>query len=156
MITKQTKASVKHVIKTFAASLMDHLLPLSFLYSFCLGCFIFNQERAKVSLFNCFLIILMSLLTLSSVHFSHSVVSNSLRPHGLQHARPPCPSPTPRVYPNSCPLSDAIQPSHPLLLFFFQFLFIYFRLHWIFTATQLFLYFHKWGRLYSCVAWASH
>ena len=35
----------------------------------------------------------------------HSVVSNSLRPHGLQHARPPCPSPTPRVYPNSCPLS---------------------------------------------------
>ena len=37
--------------------------------------------------------------------FSHSVVSNSLWPHGLQHARPPCLSPTPRVYPNSCPLS---------------------------------------------------
>ena len=37
------------------------------------------------------------------VHFSHSVVSNSLWPHGLQHARPPCPSPTPRVYPNPCP-----------------------------------------------------
>ena len=36
---------------------------------------------------------------------SHSVVSDSLRPHGLQHARPPCPSPTPRVYSNSCPLS---------------------------------------------------
>ena len=35
--------------------------------------------------------------------FSHSVVSDSLQPHGLQHARPPCPSPTPRVYPNSCP-----------------------------------------------------
>ena len=32
-------------------------------------------------------------------------MSNSLRPHGLQHARPPCPSPTPRVYSNSCPLS---------------------------------------------------
>ena len=41
----------------------------------------------------------------SSVQFSHSVVSNSLWPHGLQHARPPCPLPTPRVYPNSCPLS---------------------------------------------------
>ena len=41
----------------------------------------------------------------SSVHFSRSVVSDSLRPHGLQHARPPCPSPTPRVHPNSCPLS---------------------------------------------------
>ena len=37
--------------------------------------------------------------------FSHSVVSNSLRPHGLQQARPPCPSPTPGVYSNSCPLS---------------------------------------------------
>ena len=37
-----------------------------------------------------------------SVQFSCSVVSDSLRPHGLQHARPPCPSPTPRAYPNSC------------------------------------------------------
>ena len=37
--------------------------------------------------------------------FSHSVVSNSLRPHELQHARPPCPSPTPEVYSNSCPSS---------------------------------------------------
>ena len=36
-----------------------------------------------------------------SVQSSHSVVSDSLRPHGLQHARPPCPSPTPGVYPNS-------------------------------------------------------
>ena len=41
----------------------------------------------------------------SSVQFSHSFVSNSLQPHGLQHARPPCPSPTPRVYSNSCPSS---------------------------------------------------
>ena len=40
-----------------------------------------------------------------SVQFSRSVVSDSLRPHGLQHARPPCPSPTPGVYLNSCPLS---------------------------------------------------
>ena len=39
------------------------------------------------------------------VQFSCSVVSDSLRFHGLQHARPPCPSPTPRVYSNSCPLS---------------------------------------------------
>ena len=41
----------------------------------------------------------------SPVQFSHSVVSNSLRPYGLQQARPPCPSPTPGVYSNSCPLS---------------------------------------------------
>ena len=42
---------------------------------------------------------------LSSVQFSHSVVSDSLWPHGLQNTMPPCPSPTPGVYPNSCPLS---------------------------------------------------
>ena len=41
----------------------------------------------------------------SSVQFSHSVVSDSLRPHEPQHARPPCPSPTPGVHPNPCPLS---------------------------------------------------
>ena len=40
-----------------------------------------------------------------SVQFSHLVVSDSLRPHGLQHARPPCPSPTPGVHSNSCPSS---------------------------------------------------
>ena len=38
-------------------------------------------------------------------------MSNSLRPHGLQHARPPCPSPTPGVYPNSCPLSQWCHPT---------------------------------------------
>ena len=38
--------------------------------------------------------------------FSHSVVSDSLRPHESQHARPPCPSPTPGVYSNSCPSSQ--------------------------------------------------
>ena len=41
---------------------------------------------------------------ISSVQFYHSVVSDFLQPQGLQHARPPCPSPTPRVYSNSCPL----------------------------------------------------
>ena len=41
----------------------------------------------------------------SSVHFSHSVVSNSLWSHELQHARPPCPSSTPGVHSNSCPVS---------------------------------------------------
>ena len=45
------------------------------------------------------------------VQFSHSVVSNSLRPHELQCARPPCPSPTPRTYPNSCPLSRWCHPT---------------------------------------------
>ena len=41
----------------------------------------------------------------SSVHFSPSVMSDSLRPHELQHTRPPCPSLTPRDYSSSCPFS---------------------------------------------------
>ena len=46
-----------------------------------------------------------AMTNLSSVQFSCSVVSDSLRPHGLQHARPPCPLPAPGIYSNSCPLS---------------------------------------------------
>ena len=57
----------------------------------------------------------------SSVQFSHSVVSDSLRPHEPQHARPPCPSPTPRIYSNSCPLSQWCHPtiSSSVVPFFF-------------------------------------
>ena len=47
----------------------------------------------------------------SSVQFSCSVVSDSLQPREPQHARPPRPSPTPRVYPNSCPLSWCCHPT---------------------------------------------
>ena len=47
----------------------------------------------------------------SSVQFSSSVVSDSLRPHEPQHARPPCPSPTPRVHPNPCPLTRWCHPT---------------------------------------------
>ena len=46
-----------------------------------------------------------------SVQFSCSVVSNTLRPHGLQHARLPCPSPSPRACSNSCPLSQWCRPT---------------------------------------------
>ena len=49
--------------------------------------------------------------TISSVQFSRSVVSDSLQPHGLQHTRLPCPSPIPRAYPNSCPLSRWCHPT---------------------------------------------
>ena len=49
----------------------------------------------------------------SSVQFSRLVVSDLLWPHGPQHARPPCSSPTPGVYPNSCPL---VMPSNHLML----------------------------------------
>ena len=56
---------------------------------------------------------LINNVVLVSVQFGLSVVSNSLRPHGLQHARPPCPSPTPGVHSNSCPSS---QWCHPAIL----------------------------------------
>ena len=48
---------------------------------------------------------------IASVQLSHEVVSDSLRPHGLQHSRLPCLSPTPRVYSNSCPLSQWCHPT---------------------------------------------
>ena len=51
------------------------------------------------------------LFMFSSVQFSRSVVSDPLRSHELQHVRPPCPSPTPGVYPNPCPLSRWCHPT---------------------------------------------
>ena len=53
-------------------------------------------------------------LSLLLVQFSGSVVSNSLQPHGLQQARPPCPSPAPRVY--SLMSIESVMPSNPLIL----------------------------------------
>ena len=50
-------------------------------------------------------------LHISSVQFSRSLVSDSLQPHELQHARPPCPSPTPGVHSNSCPSSQSCHPA---------------------------------------------
>ena len=50
-------------------------------------------------------------MILSSVQFSHSVVSDSLQPHEPQHARPPCPSPTPGVHTNPCPSSRWCHPA---------------------------------------------
>ena len=58
---------------------------------------------------------LMRMALCVSVQFSRSVMSDSLRPHESQHARPPCPSPTPRVtQTHAHRVGDAIQPSHPL------------------------------------------
>ena len=54
---------------------------------------------------------IMASSPISSVQFSRSVVSDSLRPHGLQHARPPCPSPTSTVHPNPCPLCRWYHPT---------------------------------------------
>ena len=61
----------------------------------------FGKEEVKLSWFADGMI-----FYISSVHFSRSVVSDSLRPHESQHARPPCPSPTPRVHSDSHPSSQ--------------------------------------------------
>ena len=53
----------------------------------------------------------MEIYLVISVQFRCSVMSDSLRPHELQHIRPPCPSPTPRVHPNSCPLTQWCHPT---------------------------------------------
>ena len=62
--------------------------------------------------------VLLGIKHIISVQFSRSVVSDSLWPHELQHNRPPCPSPTPGVHPNPCPLSwwCHLILCHPLLL----------------------------------------
>ena len=64
-------------------------------------CFIRHKESSKYK----------ALIQFSSVQFICSVMSNSLQRHESQHARSPCPSPTPRVYPNSWPLSQWCHPT---------------------------------------------
>ena len=72
----------------------------------CLGWMAYCQGARSHSWHWCQLSVSRLFLWASpSVQFSCSVVSDSLRPHELQHTRPPCPSPTPRVHQNLCPLS---------------------------------------------------
>ena len=73
-----------------------------------------------------------------SVQFSHSVVSESLWPHGLQHARLPCPSPTPRAYSNSCPLSWWCHPTISSSVVPFSFCLQSFPVSGSFPMSQLF------------------
>ena len=63
------------------------------------------------NIYFCFMITPKPLTVFSSVQFSHWVMSDSLRPHESQHARPPCPSPTHGVYSNSCPSSRWCHPA---------------------------------------------
>ena len=82
----------------------------------------------------------MPLVLLSVSQFSHSVVSDSLQPHEPQHARPPCPSLTPRVHPNPCPLSRWCHPTifyRPLLLLPSIFPSIRVFLEWVSSSHQV-------------------
>ena len=80
------------------------LSPCPYVYSLCLFllCCPVNQF---------FSTIFLDSIYMCSVQFSHSAVSDSLQPHGLQHARLSCPSPTPGVYSNSHPLSLCCHPT---------------------------------------------
>ena len=69
-----------------------------------------GKKRNHISVNSIVNIQLNNLLS-TPVQFSCLVVSDSLRPHGVWHTRPPCPSPTPRVYSNSCPLSQRYHPT---------------------------------------------
>ena len=94
-------------------------------------------------------VLLLSLVTLTlrvglffyymeSVQSSRSVVSDSLLPHGLQHARPPCPSPTPRACSNSCPLSQWRHPTISSSAFPFSSCLQSFPVSGSFQVSQLF------------------
>ena len=69
-----------------------------------------TAHHIGVSLLISFSFSCLTIFRISSVQFSRSVMSDSLWTHGPQHARPPCLSPTPRVYSNSCPLSRWCHP----------------------------------------------
>ena len=71
-----------------------------------------------------------------SVQFSHSFVSDSLWPHGLQHVRPPCPSPTPRAYSNSFPWNQWCLPTISSSVVPFSFHLQYFPASGFFPMNQ--------------------
>ena len=99
------------------------LKPFSFVLYLCSWSIEHKWRTSYCSLLKIYLVTNLNILAsqrfwwswFSSVQFSRSVVSDSLRPHELQHTRPPCPSPTPGFHPNPCPSSRwCLQPSHPL------------------------------------------
>ena len=98
-------SSLHHIANSHWLSLLQITMHMFQCYSLKLPCPLLPSLCPHV----CSLC--LHLLQFSSVQFSRSVMSNSLQPHESQHARPPCPSPTPGVYPNSCPSSQRCHPA---------------------------------------------
>ena len=80
-------------------------------FDFLIECSFIKAKSRQRTFSQCLKSLREGILSFTSVQFSCSVVSHSLRPHESQHARPPCPSPTPRVHPNSCPSSQWCHPA---------------------------------------------
>ena len=103
------------LISEFISFLKDVFLTFKFL------CWVYRSVSTHKTTLEGTLIVGRHFKKLHLVQFSHSVMSDSLRPHELQHARPPCPSPTPGVHPNLTSV-ESVMPSnhlilcHPLLL----------------------------------------
>ena len=87
-------------------------------------------------IFHIFIETLDTLTAIFSVQFSHSFMSNSLQPHGLQHARLPCLSLTPRAFSNSCPLSWWCHPTISSSVIPFSSCLQSFPAHWYFPVSQ--------------------
>ena len=100
-----------------------------------------NQWHCSHEELNHYLLVWSLEPNFSSVQFSCSVVSDCLWPHGLKHTRPPCSSPTPGVYSNSCPLSWWCHPTISSSVISFSSRLRYFPVSGSFQMSQLF----AWG-----------
>ena len=116
---KDTQMTNKHKPAMLSDAQLKIKPPFPTLEEICFGLFSLRSSRsgycsviAQLALNH--LTLRLSPYQFSSVQFSHSVMSDSLRPRELQHTRHPCPSPTPGVQTHIHPVGDAIQPSHPL------------------------------------------
>ena len=88
--------------------------------NFCNKNFIFYESTNHSSFLRCSSIIQLTVIFHEPTQFSRSVLSDSLWPHESQHARPPCPSPTPGVHPDSCPSSQWWHPAIPSSVILFS------------------------------------
>ena len=102
--TLDIQSAIVITTRSISAKYCEH--PFTPWFHCCLSCIHLGIGQTHLGSTEYFLGVTSGPLSFNSVQFSSSVMSDSLQHHGLQHARPPCPSPTPGVYSNSCPFSQ--------------------------------------------------